>query len=204
MGSIPWIKLGTGEWRWVKPRRFFHLLPEALAATPPLPGEEALYALIGSVLDAAHADRSMRKVLKEEAAAEADATLVAPLLQFRNFGIPLTNNWTTVVNSAEFGTDYFTRTAVAHSNTFINRPREARYFYQDLDRTGARLAKLHTDLPQGRTPPGQGFLVANPLQQGALLRAERACPLLRRHQEPRARVRRQWLANSLRAARASK
>ena len=38
-----------------------------------------------------------------------------------------------MVNSAEFGTDYFTRAAVARSNTFINRPRETRYFYQDLD-----------------------------------------------------------------------
>jgi hypothetical protein len=44
-----------------------------------------------------------------------------------------------VTNSAEFGTDYFTRTAVARSNIFINRPRETRYFYQDLDRSGARL-----------------------------------------------------------------
>jgi hypothetical protein len=44
-----------------------------------------------------------------------------------------------VINSAEFGTDYLTRTAVAKSNTFINRPRETRYFYQDLDAKGARL-----------------------------------------------------------------
>jgi hypothetical protein len=36
-----------------------------------------------------------------------------------------------VINSAEFGTDYYTRTAVAKSNIFINRPRETRYFYQD-------------------------------------------------------------------------
>ena len=159
VGSIPWVKLGAGEWQWVKPQRFFHLLPEVLAATPPLPGEEALYALIRSVLDAAHADRSLRKVLKE-AAAEADETLVAPLLQFRNFGIPLKHHWTTVVNSACFGTDYFTRTAVAHSNTFINRPRETRYFYQDLDRTGARLngGKRYTlTFRKGELPPVKGF-----------------------------------------------
>ena len=159
VGSIPWVKLGAGEWQWVKPQHFFHLLPEVLAATPPLPGEEALYALIRSVLDAAHADRSLRKVLKE-AAAEADETLVAPLLQFRNFGIPLKHHWTTVVNSACFGTDYFTRTAVAHSNTFINRPRETRYFYQDLDRTGARLngGKRYTlTFRKGELPPVKGF-----------------------------------------------
>ena len=39
-----------------------------------------------------------------------------------------------MINSAEFGTDYYTRTAVAKSNIFINRPRETRYFYQDLDK----------------------------------------------------------------------
>jgi hypothetical protein len=71
--------------------------------------------------------------------AEADETLVKPLLQFRNFGISLPDNWTTVINSAEFGTDYYTRTAVAKSNTFINRVRETRYFYLDLDRRGVRL-----------------------------------------------------------------
>jgi hypothetical protein len=90
------------------------------------------------VLDAASADRTLRRALKE-AAAEADEALVKPLLQFRNFGIPLPHNWTTVINSAEFGTDYLTRTAVAKSNTFINRPRETRYFYQDLDKRGERL-----------------------------------------------------------------
>ena len=130
--SFPWIKLGDEEWKWVDPSTFFDVLPQALDAARPLPGEEAIYALVRSVLDAAVADRSLRKVLKA-AAAEADEILVKPLLQFRNFGIPLPHNWTTVINSAEFGTDFFTRTAVAKSNTFINRPRETRYFYQDLD-----------------------------------------------------------------------
>ena len=115
------------------------MLPQALDAARPLPGEKALYALVRSVLDAAAADRSLRKVLKD-AAAEADEALVKPLLQFCNFGIPLPHNWTTVINSTEFGTDYLTRTAVAKSNVFINRPRETRYFYQDLDQRGSRLA----------------------------------------------------------------
>ncbi|MGC1178569.1 MAG: DUF1214 domain-containing protein [Methyloceanibacter sp.] len=159
VGSIPWIKLGDEEWTWVKPTSFFEVLPSALAAARPLSGEEALYALVRSILDAANTDRAFRKVLKD-AAAEADATLVAPLLQFRNFGVPLPHHWTTVVNSAEFGTDYFTRTAVARSNTFINRPRETRYFYQDLDRTGARLngAKPYTvTFGKHELPPVKGF-----------------------------------------------
>jgi len=83
---------------------------------------------------------------------------VKPLLEFRNFGIPLPDNWTTVVNSAEFGTDYYTRTAVAKSNILINRPRETRYFYQDLDRRGARLtgAERYT-VTFKETPPVDGF-----------------------------------------------
>jgi hypothetical protein len=155
--SIPWLKLGDEEWKWVDPSSFFDVLPEVLDAAPPLPGEEGLYALIRSVLDAASADRHLRKALKE-AAAEADEKLVKPLLEFRNFGVPLSDHWTTVINSAEFGTDYYTRTAVAKSNTFINRPRETRYFYQDLDRNGARLtgAARYT-VTFKELPPVDGF-----------------------------------------------
>lgn len=155
--SFPWIKLADEEWKWVDPATFFDVLPEVLDACRPLPGEEATYALVRSVLDAAGADRVLRKALKE-AAGEADETLVKPLLEFRNFGIPLPDNWTTVINSAEFGTDYHTRTAVAKSNTFINRPRETRYFYQDLDRRGARLtgAERYT-ITFNEVPPVKGF-----------------------------------------------
>jgi hypothetical protein len=155
--SIPWIKLGREEWKWVDPSNFFDVLPEALDAARPLPGEEGLYALVRSVLDAAGVDRALRQGL-HEAAEEADRTLVKPLLEFRNFGIPLPHNWTTVINSAEFGTDYYTRTAVAKSNIFINRPRETRYFYQDFDRDGARLdgSKRYT-VTFSELPPVKGF-----------------------------------------------
>ena len=155
--SLPWIKLGEEEWKWVDPATFFDILPKVLDAARPLPGEEALYALVRSVLDAAVVDKTLCKVLKD-AAAEADETLVKPLLQFRNFGIPLPDNWTTVINSAEFGTDYYTRTAVAKSNIFINRPRETRYFYQDLDMRGGRLTGTgRYTITFKETPPVKGF-----------------------------------------------
>jgi hypothetical protein len=154
---LPWKTLDNEEWRWVKPESFFETLPRVLDLCPPLPGEEALYALLGSVLGAAHEDQALHEILKE-AAAEADATLVAPLLEFRNFGLPLPHRWTTVVNSAEFGTDYYTRTAVAKSNIFINRPRETRYFYQDFDREGVRLdgSRRYT-VTFIELPPVKGF-----------------------------------------------
>ncbi len=157
MIPLPWKTLDNEEWRWVKPESFFETLPRVLDLCPPLPGEEALYALLGSVLGAAHEDQALHEILKE-AAAEADATLVAPLLEFRNFGLPLPHRWTTVVNSAEFGTDYYTRTAVAKSNIFINRPRETRYFYQDFDREGVRLdgSRRYT-VTFIELPPVKGF-----------------------------------------------
>jgi hypothetical protein len=110
------------------------------------------------VLEASNHDSALRHAL-QDAAIAADATLVAPLLQFRNFGIPPAHNWTTVVNSAEFGADYNTRTAAAKSNIFINRPRETRYFYQDLDAGGARLnggSRRYT-VTFKALPPVKGF-----------------------------------------------
>jgi hypothetical protein len=154
---LPWKKLSNEEWRWVNPSSFFDSLPKALDLCPPLPGEEALYALVRSVIEAAGNDRTLRRAL-DDAAEEADETLVQPLLQFRNFGIALPHHWTTAVNSAEFGTDYYTRTAVAKSNIFINRPRETRYFYQDLDANGARLrgGERYT-VTFKEVPPVKGF-----------------------------------------------
>ena len=68
------------------------------------------------------------------------------------------DHWTTVINSAEFGTDYYTRTAVAKSNIFINRPRETRYFYQDLDKRGARLTGVERyTVTFAEAPPVEGF-----------------------------------------------
>ena len=57
-------------------------------------------------------------------------------------------------------TDYFTRTAVAKSNIFVNAPIETKYFYQDLDASGARLNGANryvVTFPNGQTPPVNGF-----------------------------------------------
>ena len=59
-----------------------------------------------------------------------------------------------------FGTDYFTRTAAAKSNILVNSPNETKYFYQDLDATGARLnsANRYTvTFDKDGTPPVNGF-----------------------------------------------
>ncbi|QKV51445.1 DUF1254 domain-containing protein [Comamonas antarctica] len=150
---------GDAETPWVAPGTFLDLLPQALADAPPLPGEEARYAQVLAVIAAVKADPALRKAVEEELA-QADAELIAPLFQFRNFGIPLPHHWSTTSNTAAFGTDYFTRTAVAKSNIFVNAPNETKYFYQDLDEDGNRLqggGRYTVTFAKDQTPPVNGF-----------------------------------------------
>src|SRR5262249_48033887 len=144
---------------WVVPEKFFDQLPGILENVPPLPGEESLYALFRSVLDAAAGDPKIRQALVK-AASDAENELVTPLFEFRNFGLQLPHHWSTQSNGAAFGTDYFTRTAVAKSNIFVNKQSETKYFYQDLDAAGERLSgsnRYAVTFPKGQTPPVGGF-----------------------------------------------
>ncbi|MBF6023987.1 DUF1254 domain-containing protein [Lysobacter niastensis] len=142
----------------VDPKKFWDELPAALADTTPLPGEEAQYAKALSLVEAAKRDPTIKAAITDEAV-RTEKELIAPLLEFRNFGIPVAANWSTVRNGAKFGTDYFTRTAVAKSNIFVNKPNEATYFYQDLDANGARLdgGKRYTVTFAKGGPPVKGF-----------------------------------------------
>ncbi|WP_035346931.1 DUF1254 domain-containing protein [Edaphobacter aggregans] len=159
MPNYPAPSQGQEETKWVVPETFFDLLPAVMKEVPPLPGEEALYANIQSVLDAASKDPKLHAALVSSAV-EADKNLITPLFQFHNWGIPLPHNWTTQNNGAEFGTDYFTRAAVAKSNIFVNAPRETKYFYQDLDGDGQQLNGNHAytvTFAAGQLPPVKGF-----------------------------------------------
>jgi hypothetical protein len=147
-----------GEAPKVHPDTFFDDLETLFKDAPPLPGEEAKYAEALSLVGAAKADAKIKAAIVDEAK-QAQQQLVEPLLQFRNYGIPLPYNWTTAINGAKFGTDYFTRTAVARSNIFVNKPNEAKYFYQDLDAPGGRLngANRYTVTFAKGEPPVKGF-----------------------------------------------
>jgi hypothetical protein len=157
-----WAKLpsfGSGETsaeeiKWVDPAKFWDL-----DQTPPQPGEEALYAQARALLEAAQKDPGIKAAIVDEAA-QADAQLVTPLFNFNTFGKALQAHWNTISNGAEFGTDYFTRTAVAKSNIFVNKPNETKYFYADADASGQRLngAQRYTvTFPKGQLPPVKGF-----------------------------------------------
>ena len=167
MKRIEWSKLpkvpgappGEEETRWVFPEKFFDELPVVLADAPPLPGEEARYAQVLAVLAAAKDNPEMKQAMVD-AATDAEEKLVNPLFQFRNYGQQLPHHWSTISNESAFGADYFTRTAVAKSNILVNAPDETKYFYQDLDASGARLnsANRYTvTFPKDGTPPVNGF-----------------------------------------------
>ena len=150
---------GDEESKWVFPDKFVDQLPLVLADAPPLPGEEARYAQVLAVVEAANKDPRLKAAMAK-AAAECEEQLVKPLFQFRNYGQQLPHNWSTISNEAAFGTDYFTRTAVAKSNIFVNSPNETKYYYQDLDADGTRLNSANRyvmTFAKGETPPVNGF-----------------------------------------------
>jgi len=156
---VPGVPYGEEETRWVFPGKFFDELPTVLADAPPLPGEEARYAQMLAVLAAAKENPKLKQAMIE-AAKDAEEKLVNPLFQFRNYGQQLPQNWSTISNESAFGTDYFTRTAVAKSNILVNSPNETKYFYQDLDVNGGRLnsANRYTvTFAKDQTPPVRGF-----------------------------------------------
>ncbi len=147
------------ETRWVFPDKFVDELPLVLADALPLPGEEARYAQVLAVLAAAKANLELKQAMTD-GAQDADEKLVTPLFQFRNYGQQLPHHWSTISNESAFGTDYFTRTAVAKSNIMVNSPNETKYFYQDLDADGVRLNSANryaVTFAKGATPPVNGF-----------------------------------------------
>jgi hypothetical protein len=157
--DFPSPSSGEEETKWVMPESFFDELGTVLQEVPPLSGEEGWYANMRSVLDAAKREPNLHAALVASAV-EADEKILEPLFEFHNYGIPLAHHWTTQNNGAEFGTDYFTRAAVAKSNIFVNAPNETKYFYQDFDSSGAQLNGNHrytVTFAKGQLPPVRGF-----------------------------------------------
>jgi hypothetical protein len=150
---------GQTEVHWVDPEKFFDQLPKVMKLVQPLPGEEALYVWIESVLQAAANDPKIKKTLLE-AAISAEKELISPLLTWRYNGKPAGNGWNSPVNNAQWGTDYLNRTAVARSNIFENTPLETKYFFTDCDEHGRQLNGKGIYLitfEKGQLPPVKGF-----------------------------------------------
>ncbi len=155
-----WPASQRSELQVVNPETLFDELPAVMKSVPPLPGEEALYNSIGSVLDAAADDPEVKKTLKETAIAAEREMITPVLMQWRLNGRPAGNGWNSPVNNANWGTDYLNRTATARSNMFDNRPEETKYIYTDSDKLGAQLTGKNTyavTFAKGETPPVHGF-----------------------------------------------
>jgi hypothetical protein len=168
MKTTDWSKLphfpapkttGREETHWVVPETFFDQLPEVMKAVPPLPGEEALYKWIGSVLDAGSKDPAVKQALVE-AAVSADKEIITPFFQWRYNGRPAVNGWNSPVNNAQWGTDYLNRAATAKSNMYDNKPDETKYIYTDFDTQGSPLNGKNlyaVTFAKGELPPVKGF-----------------------------------------------
>lgn len=171
MKTTDWSKIPTladpaggksgsgGETKWVRPEVFFDELPTILKEVPPQPGEEALYAWFQSLLDADAKDPKVKAVMTQGAVA-ADKRILSELRQYRYAGVPVANGWTSTVNGAHFGTDYYSRTAAARANIFVNSRKEAAYFGQEYDSGNKRLTGKNTytvTFAKGDTPPVDGF-----------------------------------------------
>jgi hypothetical protein len=152
-------KYSTKQPPWVDPAVFFDQLPTVMKEVPPMPGEEALYKWIGSVLDAAAKDPEVMKTLRETAFA-ADEELIAPMMWWRYNGQPAGNGWTSPVNNAAFGTDYYHRTGAVKADPYDNKRNETMYFYTDNDTQLQQLdgkSSYEVTFPKGQLPPVKGF-----------------------------------------------
>lgn len=150
---------GKGETQWVNPDTFFDELPAVMKQVPPLPGEEAVYNWIASVLEAAPKEPGIKQTLKETAVA-AEREIITPLFQWRYNGRSAGNGWNSPVDNAEWGTDYLNRTGTAKTNMYDNRPEETKYIYTDNDSEGRQLLGKNlyaVTFPKGQVPPVKGF-----------------------------------------------
>ena len=144
---------------WVDPEIFFDELPSVMKEVPPLPGEEALYKQIGSVLDEAAKNPEVMKTLRETAFA-ADPELIAPMMRWRFNGQPAGNGWTSPANNGAFGTDYYHRTGAVKADPYDNKRNETMYFYTDNDTSLEQLvgeSSYAVTFPKGELPPVKGF-----------------------------------------------
>lgn len=148
-----------GETKWVRPETFLEQLADIVVMVPPMPGEEAFYSQVDSLLAAVEKDDHLRKLVVDPLA-ELDTTLIPDFLRWEYNGKDVGNNWNRNQNNAEWGVDYYNRTATSRSNKFENRPEETQYFYTDYDINRSQLDGNNlyaVTFEAGELPPVQGF-----------------------------------------------
>ncbi len=101
-----------------------------------------------------------RQAHLQELAHYFERETIQPMFDFSYGGQLLPGYWRTIRNGLAFGDDYWTRTAIAKSNPFVNRELEAKYFYLEQAANGTQLQGGQltgsSSLPTN-CPPADGF-----------------------------------------------
>ncbi len=150
---------GSAETKWVEPSTFPQDLERVLNQVKPLPGEEALYSWMQSLVDASKKNPKLKKALVK-AALDTEKEIISDMFEYRNNGVDAGNGWRTQINAAQFGYGYFQRTATAKGNMFSNRGVETVYYGADFDSNKQRISagKNYTvTFAKGELPPVNGF-----------------------------------------------
>ena len=152
---------------------------------PPARDAEQLAAMaqigVGPGLRVADAGLGPLALLAADLSVKVTAALLPVLAEFQQLQSAVRNRGWAIPNPAigDYGTDYLLRAGVAEVGLLANTPEEATYSSALLDANLAPLSGYNTyylRFEPGQTPPadafwsvtmydGQGFLVANPLQQ---------------------------------------
>ena len=127
-----------GESKWVNPETYYDELRVVMKEVPPLPGEEALYGWIASVLDAAAHNPDDQEgaggILRRRREGTRRAALPVSIQRPR-----VGNGWTVPANASAWGTDYLNRTAISKSSMYQNTSAETQYNLRELDSDGKPL-----------------------------------------------------------------
>ena len=143
----------------VRPETFFDDLQRVLAEIEATPAEQPLAELAEQLVNWAKTEPARRATLGQ-LAVRLEQETIEPMFDFSHSGQVLPGHWRSVQNGAAFGDDYWSRTAVAKSNPFVNREQEAKYYYLEHSANGQPLQgeqayTLHFAADQ--LPPADGF-----------------------------------------------
>ena len=194
MKSIDWAKHAAGsraagtatrKRSGSRPEKFVDELAAVLADAPPLPGEEARYAQVLAVLEAAKNDPQLKQAMTQgrRGGRRGAGRAAVPVPQLRPaVAAPLEHD--------------LQRGRLRHRLLHPHRGREVQHPRQLAERdevllSGPRRRRraaqqrqpLHRHLRQGADAAGQRLLVADALQRAPLLRRQPDRPLFARHQE---------------------
>ena len=188
-----------GESKWVKPETYYDELPVVMKEVPPLPGEEALYGWIASVWEAAAKNPDTKKALVESFAAADERTRRAAL----SVPIQRPGGWQRLDRAGECRgvgdglPEPHRHQQIEHVPEHVggNAIQFARV--RQRGETARRKQSIHRHVREGTSPAREGVLVVDAVQRREVLLSESAEPLLARHEEQDAEIRRGRLADAL-------